>query len=222
MDGLNLKVNGGLSTYDEKYDYFRPTSISDGNNKPFSPQAISAAYADAKTKNELDKLLETTLNYNKTFGGKHQVSALLGYSAQRTDYDYQGVRANGFNNNAIGEITDKGADPSNFQLLKDDTFKRTTTLQSYFSRVNYSFDSKYFLSASIRTDGSSRFGPNSKWGTFPSVSAGWTLSKEEFYTDWLGQSTVKLRASWGRSGNNNIGDYNAISVINSPAGDPWG
>src|SRR5690606_2294766 len=80
IDGLNLKVNGGLSTYDEKYDYFRPTSLSDGNNKPFSPQAISAAYADAKTKNELDKLLETTLNYNKTFGGKHQVSALLGYS----------------------------------------------------------------------------------------------------------------------------------------------
>ena len=219
IDGLNLKVNGGLSTYDEKYDYFRPTSISDGNNRPNSPQAISAAYADAKTRNELDKLLETTLNYNKTFGEKHQVSALLGYSAQRTDLDYQGVRANGFQNNAIGEITDKGADPSNFQLLKDDTFKRITTLQSYFSRVNYSFDSKYFLSASIRTDGSSRFGPNNKWGTFPSVSGGWTISKEHFYTNWLGQqSTVKLRASWGRSGNNNIKEYRAVSVFNSPAG----
>ncbi|WP_257094252.1 TonB-dependent receptor [Sphingobacterium sp. E70] len=82
--------------------------------------------------------------------------------------------------------------------MKDDTFKRITTLQSYFSRVNYSFDSKYFLSASIRTDGSSRFGPNNKWGTFPSVSGGWTISKEDFYTDWLGQqSTLKLRASWG-------------------------
>ncbi|WP_293946272.1 MULTISPECIES: SusC/RagA family TonB-linked outer membrane protein [unclassified Sphingobacterium] len=219
IDGLNLKVNGGLSTYDEKYDYFRPTSISDGNNKPYSPQAITAAYADAKTKNEVDKLLETTLNYNKTFGEKHQISALLGYSAQRTDFDYQGVRANGFNSNAIGEITDKGADPSNFQLLKDDTFKRITTLQSYFSRVNYSFDSKYFLSASIRTDGSSRFGPNNKWGTFPSISGGWTISKEDFYTDWLGQqSTLKLRASWGRSGNNNIREYRSVSVFNSPAG----
>lgn len=219
IEGLNLKVNGGLSTYDEKYDYFRPTSISDGNNKPFSPQAISAAYADAKTKNELDKLLETTLTYTKTFAYKHQFSALLGYSAQRTDYDYQGVRANGFNSNVIGEITDKGADPSNFQLLPDDTFKRITTLQSYFSRVNYSFDSKYFLSASIRTDGSSRFGPNSKWGTFPSVSGGWTISKEDFYTDWLGQqSTLKLRASWGRSGNNNIREYRSVSVFNSPGG----
>ncbi|GAA4174344.1 TonB-dependent receptor [Sphingobacterium ginsenosidimutans] len=219
IDGLNLKVNGGFSTYDEKYDYFRPTSISNGNDRPYSPQAITAAYADAKTKNEVDKLLETTLNYNKTFGEKHQISALLGYSAQRTDFDYQGVRANGFNSNAIGEITDKGADPSNFQLLKDDTFKRITTLQSYFSRVNYSFDSKYFLSASIRTDGSSRFGPNNKWGTFPSVSGGWTISKEDFYTDWLGQqSTLKLRASWGRSGNNNIREYRSVSVFNSPAG----
>jgi len=219
IDGLNLKVNGGLSTYDEKYDYYRPTSISNGDKRPYSPEAITAAYADAKTKNELDKLLETTLNYNKTFGGKHQISALLGYSAQRTDYDYQGVRANGFSNDAIGEITDKGANPSNFQLLKDDTFKRITTLQSYFSRVNYNFDSKYFLSASIRTDGSSRFGPNNKWATFPSVSGGWTISKEDFYTDWLGQqSTLKLRASWGRSGNNNIKEYRSVSVFNSPAG----
>ncbi|ULT27639.1 hypothetical protein KUH03_13580 [Sphingobacterium sp. E70] len=98
----------------KKYDYFRPTSISNGNDRPYSPQAITAAYADAKTKNEVDKLLETTLNYNKTFGEKHQISALLGYSAQRTDFDYQGVRANGFNSNAIGEITDKGADPPIF------------------------------------------------------------------------------------------------------------
>lgn len=219
LDGLNLKVNGGLSTYDEKHDFYRPTSISNGNNAPYSPQAISAAYADAKTKNEIDKLLETTLSYNKTFKDKHQISALLGYSAQRTDYDNLGVRARGFQSDAIGEITDKGADPSNFELLSGDTFKRTTTLQSYFSRVNYSFDSKYFLSMSFRTDGSSRFGPNSKWGTFPSVSAGWTLSNEDFYKDWLGAaSIVKLRASWGRSGNNNIGDYNALTAYNSPGG----
>lgn len=219
LDGLNLKVNGGLSTYDEKHDFYRPTSISSGNNAPYSPQAISAAYADAKTKNEIDKLLETTLSYNKTFHEKHQISALLGYSAQRTDYDNLGVRARGFQSDAIGEITDKGADPSNFELLSGDTFKRTTTLQSYFSRVNYSFNSKYFLSMSFRTDGSSRFGPNSKWGTFPSISAGWTLSNEGFYNDWLGTaSTVKLRASWGRSGNNNIGDYNALTAYNSPGG----
>lgn len=217
IEGLDLKVNGGLSTFDEKYDYFRPTSVSNGNNAPFSNSAITAAYADANTRSEIDKLVEGTLNYNKTFNEKHNLNALVGYSAQRTDIDYMAVRANGFQNDKIGEITDKGADPSNFQLRS--AYKRVTTLQSYFSRVNYSFDSKYFLSASFRTDASSRFGSENRWGTFPSVSAGWTLSNEEFYNNWLGAgSTVKLRASWGKSGNNNIGDYNSITTYNSPGG----
>ncbi|NQD70653.1 TonB-dependent receptor [Sphingobacterium shayense] len=219
MEGLNFKLNGGLSTYDEKYDYYRPTSISSGNYEPYSDNAKAAAYADAMTKSSLDKLLEATLNYNKTFAEKHDIMGLLGYSAQQTDLDYMGVRARGFQNDAIGEITDKGADPSNFTLLPGDTYKRTTTMMSYFGRVNYSYDRKYFVSASYRRDASSRFGPNSKWGAFPSVSAGWTLSNEEFYNAWLGQgSTLKLRASWGMSGNNNIGDYNAITTYNTPGG----
>ncbi|MBE8714878.1 SusC/RagA family TonB-linked outer membrane protein [Sphingobacterium hungaricum] len=217
LDGLNLKFNGGIQTYDEKYDYYRPTSISNGNYRPGSPQAITAAYADAITRSEIDKLGEFTLNYDKQFGGKHNVTALLGYSAQQTNTDYMEVRANGFQNDAIGEITDKGADAANFTLLN--AFKRVTTMQSYFSRVNYNYDSKYFLSASFRTDGSSRFGPDNKWGIFPSVSAGWTLSNEDFYDAWLGQnSTVKFRGSWGVSGNNNIGDYRTITEFSSPGG----
>lgn len=217
IDGLSLKVNGGISTNDQKYDYFRPTSISNGNNRPFSDNAKTAAYADANTRSEIDKLVEAILNFNKTFNKKHTIGVLAGYSAQRTDTDYIAVRARGFQNDAIGQITDKGADPSNFIL--QDAFKRITTLQSYFSRFNYSFDSKYFLSASIRTDASSRFGVNNKWGVFPSLSAGWTISNEDFYNNWLGQgSTMKLRASWGRSGNNNIGDYANITNFSSPTG----
>ena len=224
MSGLNLKINGGLSTYDEKYDYYRPTSISDGNNPPFSAGATAAAYAEAMTRGEVDKLVEATLNFNRTFKEKHQLNALLGYSAQRTDIDQIWIKAKGFQHDKIGEITDKGADPSNFELLTGTltdpkTFKRVTTMQSYFSRVMYNYDAKYFLSASFRTDGSSRFGPDSKWGTFPSVSAGWTLSNEEFYTDWLGAgSSVKLRASWGLSGNNNIGDYRHTTAMASASG----
>lgn len=217
IEGLNLKVNGGLSTYDEKFDYFRPTSISNGNNPPFSDNAKAAAYADANTRSEIDKLVEATLHYNKVFDDKHGLSVLAGYSAQRTDIDYIGVRARGFQNDAIGEITDKGGDPSNFVL--QNAFKRITTLQSYFSRVNYDYDSKYFLSATLRTDASSRFGSTNKWGVFPSISAGWTVSNESFYNDWLGAgSSMKLRASWGRSGNNNIGDYATITSYSSPTG----
>ncbi len=217
LKGLDLKINGGLQTYNEKYDYYRPTSISNGNERPFSPSAIAAAYADANTKSEIDKLVEATLNYRKTFNDAHNFDFLLGYSAQRTDIDYIAVRANGFQNDAIGEITDRGADAANFSLRE--AYKRVTTLQSYFSRLNYNYKSKYYLSASFRTDGSSRFGPTNKWGTFPSASLGWNISNEDFYNNWLGAgSTMKLRASWGLSGNNNIGDYNAITTFGSPGG----
>lgn len=220
LEGLSLKLNGGLQTYNEKYDYYKPTSLSSGNNPPYSDGAITAAHAIASTRGELDKLLEITANYKKTFGN-HNLDFLAGYSAQQTDVDYISVRANGFQSDAIGEITDKGADASNFSL--QDAYKSVNTLLSYFSRVNYNYQSKYFLSASFRADGSSRFGPENKWGVFPSVSAGWTLSNEGFYNDWLGAgSTVKLRASWGLSGNNNIGNYNAITTISSPGGVVFG
>lgn len=216
IDGLTLKVNGGLTTYNEKFDYYKPTSLSDGNYAPYSPQAINAAYAQADNQGDLDLLGEATLNYRKSFGD-HNVDALIGYSAQQTDVDFLSVRANGFQSDAIGEITDKGAAPANFWLNKG--YKQRTTLQSYFSRVSYNYKSTYFLQATFRTDASSRFGPNNRWGWFPSVSGGWTLSNEDFYNAWLGAgSTVKLRASWGLSGNNNIGDYNALTTYNAPGG----
>ena len=217
LKGLNLKINGGLQLYNEKYDYFKPTSLSADSQPPYSAAAINAAYADARNYSELDKLLETTLNYNRSFNDVHNLDLLFGYSAQRTDYDMVSVRANGFQNDAIGEISDKGAAAANFQLRE--AYKRVTTLQSVFSRLNYNYKSKYYLSASFRTDGSSRFGPNKKWGTFPSASLGWNISNEDFYDNWLGAgSSVKLRASWGLSGNNNIGDYKAITTFGAPDG----
>jgi len=79
-------------------------------------------------------------------------------------------------------------------------------MNSYLGRVQYNYEGKYYLTGSIRTDGSSRFGLNNKWGLVPSVSAGWTISKENFYkAGWRENTTLRLRASWGRSGNNNIG-----------------
>ena len=81
-------------------------------------------------------------------------------------------------------------------------------MMSYLARVNYSFDNRYVVTGTVRTDGSSRFGKENRWGWFPSISLGWTISNEKFYQDLLGNnSSLKLRASWGLSGNNNIGNY---------------
>lgn len=216
LPALAFKANVGMATYGEKYDYYYPTSLSSGVNAPYSTQSKAAANAKAQNATTVDQLGEFTLNYNKTFH-KHKLDVLAGYSAQKNTNDILAVQAKGFENDRIQEISAKGADAALFTLTT--AAKSTYTLLSYLGRVNYSYDSRYYLTASFRTDGSSRFGPLNRWGNFPSVAAGWNISNESFYHDWLGkQSTLKLRASWGLSGNNNIGNYNSQQVMANPTG----
>lgn len=135
--------------------------------------------------------------------------------------DVLGVKATGYEDDHITEVTGHGADPSDIQL--NNTYKSNWTMLSYFTRLNYNFKNKYYLTASFRGDASSLFGPENRWGYFPSVSAAWTLSNEDFWKDHLGDSSsFKLRASWGMSGNNNIGNYEYATIMNSPAGVVFG
>ncbi|KLT63610.1 TonB-dependent receptor [Pedobacter sp. BMA] len=222
LKGLTFKANLGTTNYAEKYDYYRPTSLSNGGgNAPYSASAIAASNSIAQNLTRVDKLAEFTLDYNKNFG-KNNIDVLGGYSAQHTATDVVRISASGFNNDKIGEITDKSAD-ANLFTLGSQTGKTVTTLLSYFGRFSYNYDSRYFLSGTFRMDGSSRFGPQNKWGAFSSVSAGWNLSQEKWYNDFLGRgSSVKLRASWGLSGNNNIGDYQHTQTMSSPGGAVFG
>lgn len=214
LKGLTFKANLGMQTYFEKYEFYKPTSLSSGANPPYSDQAKNAAYATAQTYDRRDKLGEFTLAYLKDFN-KHSINALAGYTVQATDTDVLSVTSNGFENDNIPEITGKGADPTNFQM-NGGTGKTQTRLLSYLARVGYNYDSRYYLTASFRRDGSSRFGPLNRYGNFPSLSAAWNISNEDFYNDWLGEgSSLKLRASWGLSGNNNIGDYNYAQVVST-------
>lgn len=222
LDGLDFKTNIGMLTYTEKYDYYLPTSLSNGNNAPYSTASITAANAIAETLSQRDKLGEFTLNYNKTFG-KHNFSGLAGYSFQETSSDRIRVTARGFQNDKIGEITDKGADAGFFTLDNSRTGKSVNTLLSYFGRLSYIFDGKYYLTGTLRRDGSSRFGALNRYGNFASVAASWNLSQEDFYNDFLGEgSSVKLRATWGLSGNNNIPDYRTQQEMNAPGGVVFG
>lgn len=220
ISGLTARANLGFQTYNEKYEYYLPTSLSSGNNPPYSAAAIAAAKATAQTNATQNLLGELTLNYSRKVD-RHNVNVLAGYTAQKTMGDLISVSAQGFQNDRVEEISAKGADPANFNL--NSARKYNETLLSYLARATYSYDDRYFLTAAFRTDGSSRFGPQNRWGNFPSVSTGWTVSNESFYRELLGDaSSFKLRASWGLTGNYNIGNYNYLQTMANPGGAVFG
>ncbi len=145
---------------------------------------------------------EDILRYQKTLGD-HKISALAGYSAMYDRNDGFSASAQNFATNTLQEFDAGGGLVA--QTVGGNASEVTWT--SYFGRVNYAFRDKYLLEANLRRDGSSRFGPENKYGNFPSVSAGWNVSKEKFMKNIKSISYLKLRGSWGRSGNDRIGNY---------------
>jgi len=149
-------------------------------------------YSSAETSTWLN---ENTLTYNTTFNGVHNLTALAGVTFQETTRDFVDIFGQNFPNDDLG-VLDLAAD-----ITSASTNGTAWGLLSYLGRVNYNFANKYYLTASVRADGSSRFGEERRFGVFPSVSASWRLSAEPFMAgiDWL--DDLKLRASWGLTGN---------------------
>jgi TonB-linked SusC/RagA family outer membrane protein len=168
--------------------------------------------SDLKVTDETDvqTMLTALLKYNKTFG-KHELNLLAGYSEEEFTYDWEsGYRKNFVNNSqrilSLGDAATQTNNAGSYDL----------GLKSYFGRVNYIFDGKYLFEANIRRDASSRFAKGHQWGTFPSFSGGWIISKEDFMKniDWL--NSLKLRASWGQLGSQNISTYyNGSDILTS-------
>lgn len=214
LKNLQAKANIGTQNYNYRYNYYRPRTVGQDGDMPNSEGAAARVKAQDRTVQDVDQLGEFTLNYNESFG-KHNLQALGGVSAQKKTYDRVYLTGIGFPDDRIHEITGHGPSPGDL-TLDNDTRKAAWTMLSYFSRLNYSFDDRYVITGTIRTDGSSRFGKQNRWGWFPSVSGGWTVSNEKFFKDNLGTSTsLRLRASWGLSGNNNIGNYEHTSSMSN-------
>ena len=168
--------------------------------------------SDLRITNETDiqTMITSLLKYNKTFG-KHELSLLAGYSEEEFTYDWQdGYRKKFVNNTqrilSLGDAATQTNNAGSYDL----------GLRSYFGRINYVFNGKYLFEANIRRDGSSRFAQGKQWGTFPSFSGGWIVSKERFMENlgWL--NSLKLRASWGQLGSQNISNYyNGSDILSS-------
>jgi TonB-linked SusC/RagA family outer membrane protein len=151
---------------------------------------------------------EYTLNYNKRFG-KHQFTGLAGYTAQRERGEVNSLTSNRYPNNLVptlsavsGLITGGSSSIYEWSLI------------SYLGRINYNYDGRYYLTASLRSDGSSRFGGNNKYAMFPSFALAWRFKDEGFMKNIDFLTDGKLRASYGRSGNNNIGNYQSFATLN--------
>ena len=200
---LNVLVGGTLqNTHSMR---FVPSLPGLAENGDFVP---NIAEGTDNTATDVNWLTEYTANYHKTIS-KHNISALAGFTSQKDHLESNFLTSNLYPNNLVptlsavgGILTGGSADISEWSLL------------SYLLRFNYNYDSKYYLTASVRTDGSSRFGSNNKYGWFPSVALAYRISDEKFlkHVSWL--SELKLRASYGQTGNNNIGNYQQYATIN--------
>jgi TonB-linked SusC/RagA family outer membrane protein len=199
LNNLKLNVMLGTNLMSVKGMQFKP-NLPALNNAP----AVGSDNASML----LNWINEYTLNYQKSFGN-HNLTALIGFTSQKETFESNFLTSNRYPNNLVptlsavsGLITNGSSDISEWSLI------------SYLSRVNYSYKDKYYLTGSVRTDGSSRFGAENKWGVFPSVAFAWRLSDEDIFQDFSKLSELKFRASYGETGNNNIGNYDQFATIN--------
>lgn len=199
---LNFKISGGATNNFNTNTGYIPTF----NLVTNIPGQVSIA--SRRTVNYNRYLGEALLNYKKTFGN-HSIAALAGYSAENYRTTSQYNRNKGFANDDLKTFNFT----QSASVLNSEYTASEWMLLSYFGRVNYDYKKKYMLSASIRRDGSSRFGWNNLWGTFAAFGGAWKIDEEEFLKDTSWLSNLKLRYSWGENGNNSIGDYRAFGTL---------
>src|SRR5690606_26244518 len=190
-----LKANVQISNYSHvtQFDYFEKA------------HQFSGLRTTRSSFGELERTkLDGYLSYNGTFNDVHSLSGMAGYSYQITNNKLFSASATGASSDKVPTLTagpnKTGAD-SNFE---------EQALIGYFGRLSYDYQKKYLLMATFRYDGSSLFADNNKWGFFPGISAGWVVSDENFLSQSSAINYLKLRASYGQTGNNAIGLYDAL------------
>lgn len=204
-DDLKGVINVSMEYNGTQGGNYKPSyAIMEGMNEKGWGQKTYGEY--------LNSQIETYLNYNKTWGD-HTFGAMAGYSFLENVYEGFGAQRSGFETDLFG-YNNLGAG-SNYRLGDVYSYKGKSNLASVFGRLNYGYAGKYLFTGTIRRDGSSRFGANHKWGTFPSASVAWRVSDENFMegaSKWL--TNLKFRAGYGITGNQDgIGEYKSLSIL---------
>ncbi|MGI4738125.1 MAG: TonB-dependent receptor [Janthinobacterium lividum] len=206
LKGLRFRTNVGTDLLFDQTDGFSPSIV--GSSKYPTSQAGLTSSSNYNP----SYLIENTLTYSRVFAEKHNLTVLVGQSAQQFNYSYLTASRTGYTRNDL-QVINQG--PINAQINNSGD-NGTNRLLSYFARVNYEFAGKYLFSAIGRFDGSSAFSQENAIGFFPGVSAGWRISEEEFLKDNTTISNLKLRAGYGKVGNPlNAGTFQYLATINS-------
>ena len=195
IDGLDWNLNLSYQNQQYIYNIYNTTQTQ-------LPSVISKhGQADRSTTENIRKQMETYLNWNHTFADAHKVGIMLGYSWEQADNnDGFGLRVYNFYND---DLTYHNLGMANNIDINDVISNNLSTLRmiSFYGRINYSYKSRYLLQATVRRDGSSAFGENNRWATFPSVSAAWRITEEQFMKNQHVFDDLKLRVGYGVSGN---------------------
>jgi len=205
LDGLNLR-----STLGGDFQF---------QNEKLFKERLSVAIYDPTSLNEgrvFDQTMvwNNTIDFQRKFGG-HRISALAGMEAIQNRSDYLGASANNFRRtDPLFRYIDASV-PIELGNVGASGIATEWALLSWFGQVGYSYKGRYVVSAAVRRDGSSRFGANNRWGTFPSFSAAWNVSNERFFQSIDFISSLKIRGSWGRLGNQEIGIYPYSSLVST-------
>lgn len=202
IDGLKYRFQTGVDIGNRRQRVWTPSTAGGGL---FTAPPVKAN-ANYNTAIYYNWTLENTLSYDKTFG-EHTFGGLIGYTSQKYNYEWGNLSGTDFPDDDISWI-DAAATKNGGSGVTE------WSISSILGRLNYSFKNRYLFQANIRRDGSSRFGSGNKYATFPSFSGGWIVSEENFMESLSSTlNYLKLRASWGVTGNFNIGDYAYIASL---------
>ena len=206
IKGLTFKSTFNVEARNSNFFYFNPSTATSQINVALPTVAVSIR----ENFQDFAWLNENTVTWQKSIK-EHNFELLGGFSNQHFRSDRTRIQADTYADDRLPTI--QGA--ININRGGTNSGVEEWALTSVFSRLTYNFKQKYLFTASVRGDGSSRFGSENRWGVFPSVSAGWVLSDEEFLASSSGVSFMKVRASLGTTGNNNIGNYTQYALVNN-------
>lgn len=214
IDGLVLKSSFNVEVYRSKFFFFNPSTATSAINTPIPTTAVSIRQ---NTEN-ITWLNENLATYSKSINTNHNFELLAGFTTQKFRQEATVIQADTYADDRLPTV--QGA----INISRGGTANgvQEWSLTSFLSRLTYNYKGKYLFTAAVRSDGSSRFGSDNRWGLFPSASVGWVISDEAFVQKYPEISFAKVRASFGVIGNNNIGNYTSYALINNTVNAAFG